>query len=509
MQGSNDETTSATLDGCIAPSDSAVTGVPANSATVPCVTSTAVISEGVNKPLGEPAANDDKKTKPGHGRMPHTAYKDCTEIELLLSLTVGDFCPTLCGGKLGSYKPGVIIRVKGQNFARVYRYTVNKLRCNLCGVIIGAELPAQVGTEKYDASFKAILALMKYYMAIPFYRQENFQRILGFPLSDATQWDLVEQLAGHCYGVFNVLKKLAANGCSLQNDDTKVRILEVINQLRKEDYSERTGMYTTGVIAEHEGHQIALFMNGRKHSGENVSELLQHRKPDKGPVIQMCDALSANIPKGMQTILCNCLSHGFRKFSELIDYFEHECTVIMRQLSQVFKHDEETRLMSPDERLSHHKEKSQPIMDELKEYMGSLISEHQIEPNSDLGDAIKYMLRHWPKLTRFLTVAGAPIDNNVVERALKIAIRNRKSAMFYRTIYSAEIGGMLTSLIYTCDLAGQNPHHYLIALQEHQVTVRRNPEQWLPWNYLEAIAHEAAGANVQVRSPVLDALAVG
>jgi len=51
--------------------------------------------------------------------------------------------------------------------------------------------------------------------------------------------------------------------------------------------------------------------------------------------------------------------------------------------------------------------------------------EHKTEPNSGLGKAISYLLNHWPKLTLFLRQPGAPIDNNIAERALKKAILNR------------------------------------------------------------------------------------
>lgn len=61
--------------------------------------------------------------------------------------------------------------------------------------------------------------------------------------------------------------------------------------------------------------------------------------------------------------------------------------------------------------------------------------------------------------------------------------------MFYRTEYSAYIGGVLTSLIYTCHLAKQNPQHYLTALQQHKVEVVANPSLFLPWNYQDTIAN--------------------
>ena len=266
-------------------------------------------------------------------------------------------------------------------------------------------------------------------------------------------------------------------------------------------------MYTTGVVAEYEGHKIALFINGRQHSGENINDILKLREVDKEPIIQMCDALSANIPKDTATIVANCLSHGLRKFVEIVDFYQDMCTTIIEKLSQVFKYDAESQTMSDDARLKYHQEHSQPVMFELKKYMASLLDEHLVEPNSPLGKSIKYMQKNWEKLTRFLTVAGTPIDNNIVERALKIAIRNRKSAMFYKTSYSAGIGGMLTSLIYTCDLNQQNPQDYLVALQTHQAAVLDNPEQWMPWNYLGTI-NLVTSANPQVHSPPVDLPAV-
>lgn len=441
--------------------------------------------------------------KPGHGRMSHNVYNNYTEIKLSINgMHIGDPCPLDCGGTLCEYEPGILVRIRGQNFADVSKYVVEKLRCNLCQTLVVAETPAEVGTEKYDASFIAMLMLMKYYIAIPFYRQENFQRMLDFPLPDSTQWHLIEGGSGCFYPVFNQLKYYAGNANAVQNDDTKTRILEVIKQIKEGTAGERTGMYTTGIIALYEGHQIALFLNGRQHSGENVSDILKLRDPKKGPIIQMCDALSANVPKEFETILCNCLSHGFRKFEELKDFYGEKCFIIMSMLSKVFEHDASTRDMNALERLTYHQEHSQPIMDELEKYMTKLISEKQVEPNNDLAGAIRYMQRHWKKLTRFLTVIGAPIDNNIVERALKIAIRNRKSAMFYRTVYSAGIGGMITSIIYTCHLAGKNPHHYLVALQIHHTKVLSDPERWMPWNYQTTLAQEQADdANVQGLSP--------
>jgi len=430
--------------------------------------------------------NGDKK--PGHGRLPYTAYSDCSELVKLSieNLKPGDPCPELCNGRLSRYGPGNIIRVKGQNFAQVIHYEVEKLRCNLCSFLVSAEIPPEVGREKYDAAFKSILVLQKYYVAVPYYRQEKFQALLDFPLSDATQWHLVEQVADCCWGIFEMLQYLAANGTLIHNDDTTLKILEHIKAIKNE-VLDRVGMFTTGIFAKYEGHPIVLFLNGTQHAGENLNDLLEQREEDKPEVIQMCDGSSQNIPKDFKTIICNCLSHGFRKFEELIDYYPDECIVIMRYISRLYDVDEKTVKMSPQERLEYHQKHSQPIVNDLFTYMNHLKQEHLVEPNGELGQAIDYMLKREERLTRFLHVAGAPLDNNVIERALKLAIRSRKNSFFYRTKRSAKIGGMLTSLIYTCQLSDANPQQYFVALQKHQEQVSQAPAQWLPWNYQEAL----------------------
>ena len=40
---------------------------------------------------------------------------------------------------------------------------------------------------------------------------------------------------------------------------------------------------------------------------------------------------------------------------------------------------------------------------------------NRIEPNSGLGEVIQFMTKHWQKLTLFLRVAGAPLDNNLCD----------------------------------------------------------------------------------------------
>jgi hypothetical protein len=170
--------------------------------------------------------------------------------------------------------------------------------------------------------------------------------------------------------------------------------------------------------------------------------------------------------------------------------FPQECQVVLQVLSQVFDHDEQARKeqLGPGARLAYHQTQSQPLMDGLKGWLDQQIEDHLVEPNSALGKAIGYMQHHWDTLTRFLSVSGAPLDNNLAERALKLFIRQRKNSLFYKSTHSAYIASVLTSLIATCVYAGVNAVEYLVALQEHRSEVCADPAAWLPWAYASSRA---------------------
>ena len=104
------------------------------------------------------------------------------------------------------------------------------------------------------------------------------------------------------------------------------------------------------------------------------------------------------------------------------------------------------------------------------------------------------MLKRWDKLTLFLRQAGAPLDSNIVERALKKAILHRKNALFYKTRNGARVGDMFMSLIHTCEWCGGNPFDYLTELQRHAGELAHAPGRWMPWNYRATLDEAAAVA---------------
>src|SRR5213079_337990 len=196
-------------------------------------------------------------------------------------------------------------------------------------------------------------------------------------------------------------------------------------------------------------------------------------------------ALSRNLPGELRTILANCLAHARRRFVDVYDRFPEVCRHLLESLAVVYRNDAlaRERGLTPEARLQFHQEASGPTMQSLHDWLERQLGEKRTEPNSALGGAIGYTLKHWDELTLFLRQAGAPLDNNVCERALKKAILHRKNALFYKTRNGARVGDLFMSLIHTCELCGANPFDYLTELQRHAAELKRNPREWMPRTY--------------------------
>ena len=437
------------------------------------------------KPEGEDSDAGDKPK--GHGRNGACEYTAAEKITVPYpGLKPGDNCPLCPGGKVYPWEPGMVVRFTGGAPLQAKIWELEKLRCNLCGEIFSPQLPGEAGDKKYDESAGAMVALLRYGSGVPFNRIEQLQESMGIPLPASTQWEIVKTAAEPASYAYGELARQGAQGSIIHNDDTPMKILSMV----KDEDDERKGIFTTGLVSVTDDRKIVLFMTGRKHAGENMTDLLGFRDQSLGPPLQMCDALSRNISKAFGTILCNCMSHGRRNFVDVVSSFPEECGHVIETVAVVYKNDETAKKqnMTPNERLLYHQAQSGPLMDGLFAWMKDQMDGRKAEPNSGLGKAISYMLNHWEPLTRFLRVEGAPLDNNLCERVLKMAILHRKNSLFFKTLRGARVGDIFMSLIHTCRLSNVNPFDYLVALQKHAAEVARNPKDWLPWNYTAAAA---------------------
>jgi len=444
------------------------------------------------RPETASGSKEGKQKRKGHGRLGADDYPGATRICVEHEkLKPGDKCPACGSGCLGARKrSSEIVHLVAQPLIKATRHILQVLRCNSCQETFTAPPPPEAGQEKYDKNVAPMIASARYGYGLPLNRLADMQMSQGVPMPTGTQWELLSEYRAEVEPVIGTeLLRQAAGGSVMHNDDTPARILAVEKDIREQEAKAegkkmRTGVFTTGIVSVKEDRRIALFFSGREHAGENLQKVLNLRPSDFPPPIQMSDALSRNVPDS-KTVWSNCNSHGRREFVDIADNFPVECAHVLDTIKQVYKYEADTveQKMSGQQRLLYHQEYSSPLMDGLKLWMEQKIANKEVEPNSGLGAAIKYELKHWKELTLFLRAPEAPIDNNVCERILKTAIRHRDNSLFYKTLNGAKVGDFFMSVIQTCRLNGKNHFHYLTTIRQFINQVRDNPALWMPWNY--------------------------
>jgi len=447
----------------------------------------------------ESAEIGEKAPRPGHGRRATSDYSGAKVVSCRHeNLKAGDPCPdSLCPGRLyDRNEPRLLLQFVGRPLIEATRYEREVLRCAICLEQYVAPLPEGVADERFDATADATMALMKYGGGLPWHRQAALQRMCGVPLAESVMWERCEALADAALPVYLRLLRLGANGELIHTDDTKVRILSCLkeDEEKKKKGEESRATQTSGLVIESGGHRIALYFSGRHHAGENLEQLLKLRQARLDRPIQMADALKVNWDHKEEVIEAKCMVHGRRGILEVEELEPAACKVVLDTISEVYGYEAETKGMSQEERLRYHQEKSGPVMEKMKEWIELQFKERMVEPNSSVGRALQYWLNHWEGLTAWLRVAGAPLDNNAVERALKQFILMRKNSLFFKTEHGAAVGDILGSLIQTCRLNGVNAWDYLVTIMCWRKQARREPQMFLPWNYQRAESAAASAA---------------
>ena len=462
---------------------------------------------GSDEATASSSTGDSDEKPPGHGRMPESAYTGATTVRVEHeTLSVGQLCPDCCRGHLYDRKrPVVSIVLEGGPIIDATRYERVVLRCSSCTQSFTPALPHGVSDEKFTPSADATIAVCRFRLGMPHYRLEKAQSFVGIPLPRSIQWVRCEVVADAVFPVFLLMVRLAAAAGLIHIDDTKVRILSCIKENASKAKGERTGTFTTGVVAGPivgaQGPSVTLYFSGRDHSGENLAKLLALRPEDLGPPIRVGDAGSSNLVGKLTVIDGGCWAHVRTHFVEIAEQFPDEVKHVLEQIRALYRVDRKAKGKSPDERLELHQQESKPVVEGLTAWMQERLDQHLTEPNSSLGGAFKYVLGHLTLLTTFLRLPGVPLDNNRAEAELRRSGLHRRNSLFYRNEIGAWVGDVLMSIGATCARYQVNPIEYLTEVVRQAPQVRANPEAWLPWAYQARVAARAASTPGARASP--------
>lgn len=472
---------------------------------------------------GETDSSDSKKPK-GHGRNGVSAYRKAQHCDHALAPgAIGALCEKCKRAKMSRYREKVVLRIVGQPLFKAEVHHHEQGRCRGCGHIVRAQSPAYVGEGlgtdyiRYDWSACAMLMVMHYFGGAPFKRLESLHKGWGVPMPDANQWEVVSAGDDLLLPLYRALEQHAIQkATNFRIDDTGAMVISLKRQISAEiaaltsigesTKDVRTGINATGLYWETPNGPVLLFYTGRHHAGEIVDQLLRHRMLSSPKLVKCTDGASKNFAHehADKLVESTCNAHALLKFRDIKDKHPVEYAEAGSVYKQVFDNDDEAKSLglSPVERMLYHRERSKPLMQQLKKMCEEKITSKRVEPSSRLWEPLTFVLNQWDRLTRFCDAPGVPLDTNLVEQALIMPVRYLAGSFNYHTEDGAVVGDHAMSLIATARANDVEPVAWLTECLRCHEDLGQRPEHYLPWAYRERLeAGEASSEATPRASP--------
>ena len=441
----------------------------------------------------------------GHGRNGASAYRSAEHFHYTLpSGVIGAPCDACKQGNMTHYRDKTIVRIKGQPLFAAEQHHYEQGRCRNCGRIVRAEGPAYVqegfGTDyiRYDWSACAFLMVMHYSSSSPFKRLDSLHDGWGVPMSDANQWELVDQGDDALLPLYRAIENHAIRkSTNFRIDDTQSVVISLKKQIDAEiaalralgesTKDVRTGINATGSYWETPQGPVVLYCTGRHHAGEIVDQVMRRRLLSSPKLVKCTDGASKNFDHehADKLIEVTCNAHAFLKFRDIRDKYPAEYAEAGQVYDLVFHNNDKAKALGlhPVERMLYHRQHSKPAMLKLKAMCDERIAGKRVEPNSPLWEPVTFVINQWERLVRFCEVPGVPLDTNLVEQALIMPVRYLAGSFNYKTENGAVVGDHSMSIIATARANDVEPVAYITdCLRNHQDLAKR-PEHYLPWVY--------------------------
>jgi transposase len=411
--------------------------------------------------------NQEKKRKLTTRRIEHTVPED------------RKVCPK-CGGhdfsKLGG---GLVTELFDLVPALIERqlHVQEKLRCRCGEAIITAEGPSKVYDKaRFGPNFMAQVAVSKCADALPLYRQAKMYRRAGVPVDDSTWGDLFHRTAELVKPIYERLVDVISKMEIVLADETNHRV-----QAPKKT---RTAWLWSFIGREQADRDLIAYVYSPNHSSETPKRILAGTI-GKLLADKYVGYDQVTLPGGRERAAC--FAHVRRYFFEAQSTAPNAARQAMDFILELYRIERDALdrdVLGSPEHLAIRQTKSRHVMNRFKAWLDAERDRHL--PKGPMGVAIRYALDQWNELSLFLTDARLPLDNNVSERALRIAALGRKNFLFVGNDTAGENLAGLYSLIATCETNGINPVEYLadilLRVQTHPASRIDDllPHNWSP-----------------------------
>ncbi|MEH2471781.1 transposase [Nitrobacteraceae bacterium AZCC 2161] len=440
---------------------------------------------------GLPAIEGTTGKKRGRKALPENLPRERVEYDLPDDQKA---CPC-CSGRMHRMGETVTEQLHIEVKAKVLQNVRFKYACRHCdrtGIntpIVTAPMPAQpLPGSIATASTLAFALVHKYVDGTPLYRLAQAFERAGVPVSRGAlgHW-VIGSSEKHLHRIYDALKLRLRSQTLIHGDETTVQVL-------KEKDREATS--TSYMWAYRSG----------EDSGEPI--VLLDYQPGRGQIypqaflgeyrgILMSHGYSAWRTLEGATHL-GCMAHSRRRFVDALKARKKgggPPEQALRFFEQLYRVERQAREENPDNGETQadcirrlRQKHSVPVLNALKAWLDEI--KPKVLPDSKLGDAVSYTLNQWDYLTRYIEDGRMPIDNNLLERDIRIFATGRKSWLFSDTVEGAKASAVIYSLMLTCRACGVEPLTWLrhALTQLPQRAQDANIDDLLPFNFLKTAA---------------------
>ena len=411
---------------------------------------------------GLPATDGARDKKRGRKALPENLPRERVEYDLADAQKA---CPC-CRHQMHRMGETVTEQLHIEVKAKVLQNVRFKYACRHCdrtGIntpIVIAPMPAQpLPGSIATASTLAFALVHKYVDGTPLYRLAQAFERAGVPVSRGAlgHW-VIGSSEKHLSRIYDALKLRLRSQPLIHGDETTVQVL------KEKDREATSTSYMWAYRSGEDSDEPIVLLDYQPGRGQIYPQafLGDYRG------ILMTDGYTAWRTLDGATHL-GCMAHSRRRF---VDAFKARKKgggppeQALRFFEQLYRVERQARDRKPEdgETRDHcirrfRQQHSVPILSALKEWLDDIAP--KVLPESKLGDAVSYTLNQWDYLTRYTQDGTMPIDNNLLERDIRIFATGRKSWLFSDTVEGARASAVIYSLMLTCRACAVEPLAYL------------------------------------------------
>lgn len=326
--------------------------------------------------------------------------------------------------------------------------------------VITAELPPQIIDKGIATPGLAAYSITaKFCDALPFYRLSKiFVRAdIDIPRATLCRWPIM--IHSRYAEFFDLMRQELLGYPVIGIDETTVQVMDEPGRKN----TDRSYMW---VFRGHGKDKPTILFD--YHPSRSAAVALEHLKDYRG-YVQTDGLATYDVELGKNyAVHAGCWSHARRNFYEAAKNIDAKsnANTALSFIGTLYKIEDEAR----EKKLSHEdirklrNEKARPILEDFRGWLDG--KAHHVAPKGLLGKAIRYALNEWAKLLVYLEDGRIPIDNNLVENAIRPFVVGRKNWLFSGSPDGARASAAFYSLIETAKASGHEPYWYLRHLFE-------------------------------------------